>query len=70
MGKLETEKKNICPLFGNIRNGNTKNIKIRENGYTEKLAFNSTLSSHITSLGIWVLNFIYRHFASHVNAQS
>ena len=36
-GKLETEK-NICPLCGNIRNGNTQKLKIRENCYTEKLA--------------------------------
>ena len=36
-GKSKTEK-NICPLFGNIRNGNTQKWEIRENCHTEKLA--------------------------------
>ena len=34
--KFETEK-DICPLFGNIRNGNTQKWKIRGNCYTAKL---------------------------------
>ena len=29
--------KDICSLLGNIRNGNTQILKIRENWYTEKL---------------------------------
>ena len=36
-GKLKTGK-NICPLFRNIRNGNTQKWEIRENCHTEKLA--------------------------------
>ena len=37
--KRENKKwgKNMCPLFGNIRNGNTQKWKVREKCYTEKL---------------------------------
>ena len=42
--------KNICPLFGNIRNGNTQKEKIWENCYTLKI-------SHST-----VFNAVYRMY--------
>ena len=40
--------KNICPLFGNIRNGNTQKLKIRENCYTEKISHSTVYNGILT----------------------